>query len=343
MSDCGHHHHHHHHENTDFKRLLAALFITVFIMVIEVVGGVISSSLALIADAAHMSTDAMALGLAGGAHWFSKKPANDSLHFGYRRIQVLAAFVNSILLFILIGWIVIEAIQRFLNPEPVIWSTMLVVAILGLASNGIAFAILTYGNKSNVNIRGAVLHVLSDLLGSAAAVLAALVIMATGWLRVDPILSVLVALLIGRSAYHLLKDTGHILLEGAPTDINVPALISALKERAPEIADIHKVQIWQLTPEHPRLTMHVAVNRSDTAAGTLTRIKSFLDEHYSSLQSTIQIEIKNHCPDLLCNGSGKDMLEGHIAPSGLAADSTRTAGAGDKISENPRDTGTTIH
>lgn len=292
---CDHHHGH----NKDISKLLIAFGITFVFMVVEVIGGVISGSLALLADAAHMSTDAFALALAASAHWMSRRPPDKSLHFGYRRFQVLAAFVNSLLLVILIGWILIEAVQRYIDPRPVVWSTMLGIAILGLLANGLAFAVLTYGDKDNVNIRGAVLHVASDMLGSLAAIIAALVIMATGWLRVDPILSIFVACLIGRSAIRLLRETGHILLEGAPGDIDVVDLKNALSNLAPEIDDIHNIQIWQITPEHPRLTMHVAVTRAEFADATLAKIKSFLEEHYQSIQSTIQVELKNQCPDMI--------------------------------------------
>lgn len=321
MSHCDHHHAS---PNTDGRRLLAALAITIIFMVVEIVGSFLSGSLALLADAVHMSTDAFALALAASAVWLSKRPADGKLHFGYRRVQVLSGFVNGLLMLLLICWIIVEAVQRFLNPEPVIWSTMLVVAILGLAANGVAFAVLTVGNSDNINIRGAVLHVMGDLLGSAAAVVAALVIMATGWLRVDPLLSVFVALLIGRSALRLVKDTSHILLEGAPDNIDKNQLIRALKESLPEIDDVHKVQIWQITPEHPRLTMHVAVAHPDAAAGTLAKIKSFLEDNYNSLQSTIQIELKNHCPDIAFV-QADEPHHGHLPGPAIAAQTPDTA------------------
>ena len=212
---------------------------------------------------------------------------------------MLAAFVNGILLLVLIGWILLEAVQRYLNPQPVIWSTMMVVAVLGLISNGVVFAMLTFGNRDNVNMRGAILHVMGDILGSVAAIIAAIIIMLTKWYPIDPLLSVFVALLIGRSAWSLVRETGHILLEGAPADIDVSVLKAELRQAAPEIADIDKIQIWQITPEQPRLTMHVAVARAEAAAGTLARIKAYLDKHHHSLQSTIQIEVLSHHPDLM--------------------------------------------
>lgn len=320
--------------------MLAALCVTLVFMVLEIVGGILSESLALIADAGHMSTDAFALALAASAHWFSRRPADGNLHFGYRRFQVLAAFVNGVLLMVLIGWILFEAVQRFFEPTQVNWSIMLWVAILGLMANAVAFGILTYGNTDNVNVRGAMLHVVSDLVGSAAAVIAALVIMTTGWTQVDPILSVLVALLIGRSALRLIRETGHILLEGAPSNIDVPDLVKSLKEKAPEISDIHKVQIWQLTPDHLRLTMHVAVSRPDAAPGTLARIKAYLEEHYGAIQSTIQIEMKNHCPDLIYANPANDLS--HPKARGAVEMGTKDKNHGDGVPD-VTETGTTIH
>ncbi|MEM1192551.1 MAG: cation diffusion facilitator family transporter [Pseudomonadota bacterium] len=294
MGDCAHHQAA---AKADGKRLLAALAITFIFMVVEIVGGVISHSLALVADAAHMLTDVFALALAASAHWIAKKPASSALNFGYRRVQVLSGFVNGILLLLLIAWIFIEAIQRLATPEPVLWSTMIVVASLGLVANGMAFRILTQGNHDNINIRGAVLHVMGDLLGSVAAILAALVIMATGWMQIDPLLSILVGLLIARSAISLVRDSAHILLEGAPDHINADQLAAAMKDEVRDIADIHQLKLWQITPEEPQLTMHVAVKTPDKATATLAQIKQFLDQHYHGLDATIQIEPEQFGPD----------------------------------------------
>ncbi|MEO1150435.1 MAG: cation diffusion facilitator family transporter [Pseudomonadota bacterium] len=299
MGNCAHHQAA---KKADGKRLLAALAITFIFMVVEIVGGLVSHSLALVADAAHMFTDVFALALAASAHWLSHKPATNALNFGYSRVQVLSGFVNGILLLILIAWIFIEAIQRLATPEPVAWSTMIVVASLGLVANGMAFRVLTQGNHDNINIRGAVLHVMGDLLGSVAAILAALVIMATGWMQIDPLLSILVGVLIARSAVSLVRESAHILLEGAPTHIDADQLVSSLKSEVRDIVDIHQVQLWQITPEEPRLTMHVAVRTPGEAAGTLRQIKAFLDQHYHGLHSTIQVEPERHCADASVKG-----------------------------------------
>ncbi|MFQ5562284.1 MAG: cation diffusion facilitator family transporter [Parvularculaceae bacterium] len=288
----------------DARRLTAALVVIAAFMVIETIGGILAGSLALLADAAHMLTDALALALAVCAHWLSSRPADRGLHFGYRRWQVLAAFLNGLALSGLLVWIVFEGVRRLLNPIEVEWRVMLFIAMLGLAANIFAFLILNGARTKNLNVRGALLHVVSDLLGSVAAVIAALVIAATAWSRIDPILSFVVAGLIARSAYRLTREAGHILLEGAPRDLNVEALIQGLKETAPVIRNVHQVRIWQLTPEHPSLTMHVCVDRADAAVDALQKAKTYLDQRYGIKQSTIQVEVGGACPDCADGGGG---------------------------------------
>lgn len=295
MSDCIHHDH----TAPVGKvtgRLLMALGVIVIFMVIELVGGLLSGSLALLADATHMLTDALALGLAASAQFFAARPADKRLHFGYRRAQVLAAFVNGVLLAILLVWIVFEAVRRFFNPVEVDAPLMLAVAVLGLIANGIAFFILHRRDEHNLNMRGAMLHVVSDLLGSVAAIVAALVIAATGWLAIDPILSIGVAFLIGVSALRLVRETGYILLEGAPQNIDVAELESGLLGASEQIKGVHNIQISQITPEHLRLTMHLCVGDARDAAGALSAAKSYLDD-MGVQHSTIQVEVGEKCPD----------------------------------------------
>ena len=296
MSDCGHHHHHH--ASGDAKRLIAAFVVIATFMVVEAVGGFISGSLALLADATHMMTDALALALAASAQWFAGRPADGRLHFGYRRIQVLAAFVNGIALAFLIAWIVFEAVKRFFfAPRDVDWSLMLSIAVIGLIANGVAFVILHRSPNENVNIRGAMLHVVSDLLGSVAAIIAAIVIATTGWVRIDPILSIIVAILIGRSAWKLIVETGHILMEGAPNNINPEKFVAGLRKAAPDVIDVHRLRIWQLTPEESYLTMHARIDPTSSAQAALAAVKKYLEDEHGIVQSTIQIEDSDACPD----------------------------------------------
>ncbi|MEX0644749.1 MAG: cation diffusion facilitator family transporter [Parvularculaceae bacterium] len=288
----------HHEREKNVQRLLWAFGVIVVFMVIEVIGGVISHSLALLADATHMFTDAIALGLAASAHYIAERPADVQRPFGYRRAQVLAAFANGVLLVCLLVVISFEAVRRLTYaPVAVDASTLLIVAFFGLAANAVAFGILHTARTKNLNIRGAMLHVVNDLLGSIAAIIAAVVIMMTGWMQIDAILSLVVAVLIGFSAYKLLKETGHILLEGAPKGIDVTTLAEGVKAAARHVEDIHDVRIWQLTPEHASLTLHARINDARNAESALSEIKTYLEEHYGISQSTVQIEVGGHCPD----------------------------------------------
>lgn len=314
MSDCGHDHNigaSHAQDRADGGRLLAAFVVIVVFMIVEVVGGIISGSLALLADAAHMMTDAFALALAASAHWMSARPANKKLHFGYRRLQVLAAFVNGIALIALMSWIVFEAVQRSITPVEVSWAPMLVVAALGLAANGIAFRLLHRAGDHNINIKGAMLHVASDLLGSIAAVVAAIVIWQTGWTRIDPILSIVVAALIARSAYKLLRETTHILLEGAPQHLDAEMLAKELIASTIDVEDIHSVKISQLTPDQLRLTMHAKIRSGAAADEALKALKSTLEERFGIHDSTIQIEAGCACPDHPGEGKAAHRGSGH--------------------------------
>jgi len=187
-------------QRSNIKRVQLALALTGTFMLVEVAGGILSGSLALLADAGHMLTDTMALALSAVAFRVSSRPADEKRSYGYQRFQILAAFVNGLSLLVIVGWILFEAVQRILSPPLVMGQTMLVVAAAGLVINIIVFVVLHGGDQENLNMRGAALHVLGDLLGSIAAITAALIILSTGWMPIDPILSVGVALLIFRSA-----------------------------------------------------------------------------------------------------------------------------------------------
>jgi cobalt-zinc-cadmium efflux system protein len=287
------------HANTDgnIKRVQVALVLTGAFMIVEVIGGILSGSLALLADAGHMFTDTMALALAAFAFRVSSRPADSRRSYGYQRFQILAAFVNGLSLLLIVGWILFEAIRRLMSPPEVMGPMMLVVASVGLLVNIFAFIVLHGGDKENLNIRGAALHVAGDLLGSIAAIAAAIVIIYTAWMPIDPILSVLVALLILRSAWHLVKRSAHILLEGAPEWLDEVRMQSRLIERVPAINSIHHVHVWGLTQQHLMLTMHVALegNPPDPTA-VIRRIKGVLREDFGIKHSTIEIETDD-CAD----------------------------------------------
>ena len=276
---------------------MIALVLTGTFMVVEVIGGIISGSLALLADAGHMLTDTMALALAAMAFHVSKRPPDGKLTFGYQRFQVLAAFVNGLSLLAIVGWILFEAVSRFIQPRDVLGETMLLVAVAGLMVNLISFAVLHTGDQENLNIRGAALHVAGDLLGSIAALVAALVIIYTGWFMIDPILSIAVAGLILKSAWALVKRSAHILLEGAPEWLDVAAMQDRIVAGVAGVGEIHHVHIWGLTPQELMLTMHMTItdevqNQSDVIRNT----KKFLREEYGIGHSTIEVEVDG-CSD----------------------------------------------
>ncbi len=281
----------------NMRRVIIALLLTGAFMIVEVIGGIISGSLALLADAGHMLTDTMALALAAVAFHVSKRPADSRLTYGYQRFQILAAFVNGLSLLVIVGWILVEAVRRFFLPREVLGETMLTVAAIGLLVNIVAFAVLHSGDRDNLNIRGAALHVAGDLLGSLAAIIAALVIINTGWVAIDPILSVAVAVLILRSAWSLVRRSAHVLLEGAPEWLDVDEMQSRIVEAVPGVCGIHHVHVWGLTPQDLMLTMHVSLDQ-DAAEPTRTipRVKGLLSREYGIGHSTIEIEIDD-CAD----------------------------------------------
>ena len=302
----GHQHHGHSHDHRhrhghgagadSEKRVLWAFLLTAGFMGAEVVGGLISGSLALLADAAHMLTDAAALALAWFAFRIARRPADPKRSYGYHRGQVLAAFTNGAVLIAIVFWIFVEAIQRLREPVPVQGGTMLAVAVLGLLVNVVAFFILHGGDRGNLNLRGAAAHVMGDLLGSAAAVIGALVILRTGWTPIDPLLSLLVGLLVLRSAWLVVRESAHILLEGTPAEIDPKGLRQVLLAEVPDLRDVHHIHAWSLTPERPLLTLHARIGQAADPQATLERIKQVLSKRYGIDHSTVQIE-RGPCGD----------------------------------------------
>jgi cobalt-zinc-cadmium efflux system protein len=289
--------HDHGSSHDNVKRLRIALVLTGTFMLVEVVGGVISGSLALLADAGHMLTDTMSLALASLAFSVSSRPADARRSYGYHRFQILAAFVNGLSLLAIVGWILIEAVRRFIEPTEIMGTTMLLVASAGLVINIASFLVLHGGDRENLNMRGAALHVAGDLLGSVAAIIAAIVIIQTGWTPIDPILSVAVAMLILRSAWLLVKRSGHILLEGAPEWLDVNAMQDRLTQALPQIQSIHHVHVWGLTPQRLMLTMHVELDDDAVNSTPVVReIKKILHDDFGIHHSTIEVET-DECAD----------------------------------------------
>ncbi len=282
--------------NANETRVFWAMVLTASFMVAEVIGGVLSGSLALIADAGHMLTDTAALGLAWGAFRIARKPADTNRTYGYDRFQVIAAFINGLILLVLVGWIIWEAIERVLAPSAILPLPMLIVAVLGLFVNIAAFLILYKGAKDNLNMEGAMLHVVGDMLSSVAAIIAAGVIYYTGWTQIDPILSIFVAVLILRSGWFLVKKAFHILMEGTPDTFDIEVLKKDLIESIIEVKDVHHVHVWALSSERPLITLHATIDDLNLAQSVLTSLKKRLEETWKLGHSTIQIEVGD-CAD----------------------------------------------
>jgi cobalt-zinc-cadmium efflux system protein len=289
---------HSHLQASESRRLGWALAITATFMALEVAGGLISGSLALLADAGHMLTDTAALALAWLAARLTMRPTNPRRSYGYHRAQVLAAFVNALALFGVVVWILVEAIDRLAQPRPIAGQTMLAVALAGLAANLAVYAILRRGSQDNLNVSAARLHVIGDLLGSIGAILAAGVILLTGWTPIDPLLSVLVAVLILRSAWSLLRKSTGILMEETPESVDTDELRRTLLALVPGIRDVHDVHCWSLTSGQTMLTLHVSLQAGADPTHVLRTAKGILAGKFAIDHSALQLE-QAECPDAI--------------------------------------------
>ncbi|MDB5988108.1 MAG: cation transporter [Nevskia sp.] len=288
----GHSHDHahgHSHGSTNERRLSWALAITGIFLVVEVVGALLSHSLALLADAGHMLTDAASLVLALVALRASRRPADDDYSYGRHRFEVLAAFVNGLALLAISLWILVESMLRLMTPQPVAGKVMLIVAVLGVGANLGAFLVLRDG-ENNINLRGAVLHVLSDLLGSAAAMIAAIVILLSGWSPIDPLLSALVSVLILRSGWRVTRQSARILLEGTPAGLDAGEVASDLLAQVNGLAGVHHVHAWSLTDERPMLTLHAVVKTGADRDAVLSAVHLRLRQNFGIVHATVQLE-----------------------------------------------------
>ena len=291
--DHGHGHGGHSHAPTVSERNLKtvglAAVLTGAFVVVEVIGGLLSGSLALLADAGHMLTDFAALAMAWAGFRIAKRPATWRHTYGFDRVAILVAFVNGLTLFAVAAWIVWEAAHRLMEPGPVLAGPMFWVAMAGLAVNLVVFAILTRADTENLNIRGAMLHVLGDLLGSVAAIAAAIIIWTTGWTAADPILSVLVALLILRSAWGLVRESAHVLLEGAPEGVDTREIAADLLESVDGLAAVSHVHAWSITPERPMLTLAATVEPGERLGPVSRAIKARLQDRFGIDHATVDI------------------------------------------------------
>ncbi|MEC1770529.1 cation diffusion facilitator family transporter [Schinkia azotoformans] len=289
-----HHGHHHHHGPTregNKKGLTIALTITTGIMLLEFFGGLITNSLALLSDSGHMLSDASSLALSLIAMWFAARPASPNKTFGFYRFEILAALFNGVSLFLIAGFIVYEAYGRFFDPPTVASGSMMLIALIGLFANLLsAWALMRKGDvKDNVNLRSAYLHVLGDALGSVGAILAGIVMYFFGWYVADPIISVIVALLILKSAWGIIKHTVHILMEGTPITIDQQEVYKALEE-IPGVINIHDLHIWTITSGLDSLSCHILIEDNQDSQVILQAAITKIENIFKIKHTTIQVE-----------------------------------------------------
>lgn len=296
----GHDHHHghsHHHQSNNKKALFWAFILIATYMVVEIIGGLMTNSLALLSDAGHMLSDAAALGLSLFAIKIGEKIATEKKTFGFKRFEIIAAAINGATLIIISILIFYEAIERFIHPPEVQSLGMLTIAVVGLLVNILAAWILMSGDKDdNLNVRSAFLHVLGDMLGSVGAIVAALVIYFFGWGIADPIASVLVAALILYSGWRVTKDSLHVLMEGSPEHLNLEELKAKLLA-INTVQSVHDLHVWSITSGVPMLSCHLTISGEGRHDQVLHHAQKLLHDEFGIDHSTIQVESENAgCP-----------------------------------------------
>jgi cobalt-zinc-cadmium efflux system protein len=282
------------------RRLLAvSLGLTASVLVFQVVGAILSGSLALLADAAHMFTDASALVIALIASTVAARPADERNTYGYQRAEVFGALVNAVILIVLCAWIVVEALQRLLGDEDpeVAGGLMLVVALVGLVANAVSMWLLSAAQKTSMNVRGAYLEVMGDLIGSAVVIVAAIIIWVTGWTAADALASLAIAVMIVPRAVSLLREVFAVLGESAPKGTDVAKIRDHILSK-PGVTAVHDVHVWQLTRGAPVFTAHVVVTQDafegERAATLLSDLQACLSSHFDVEHSTFQLELAGH-------------------------------------------------
>ncbi|MEZ5997539.1 MAG: cation diffusion facilitator family transporter [Hyphomonas sp.] len=289
------HGHGHSHDHADMRtadsrrRVAIAGLLTAAFMLAEVAGGLISGSLALMADAAHMLTDAGSLALAWIGYKLAERPADPSRSYGFARMKVLAAFTNGILLIALACWIVWEAIHRLMDPAPVLGGVLMAVAAGGLVVNILAAWILHGGDKHDLNLQGALWHVLGDLLGSVAAIAAGGIILATNWTPADPILSVLVAGLVLVAGIRIARQSGHILLEGTPEGLSTEDIRQDLVANVSNVEKVTHIHAWALTESKPLITLEVTACTGACTETLRRAVKARLAEAFEISHATVEV------------------------------------------------------
>jgi cobalt-zinc-cadmium efflux system protein len=282
-------HNHDHGRGADRRALTITFVLTAAFTVAEVVGGLITGSLALLADAGHMLSDALSLGVALFAVWLAGTPSTPSRSFGYKRAEILAALFNGATLVAISIWILIEAYHRFREPSEILGGWMLAVATLGLVVNVVGAMILSRSGGESLNLQGALRHVVADILGSVGAIAAALVILTTGWYYADPIISALIGLLVLGSSWKLLRDSTNVLLEGTPRGIDADEVGRSMAASA-GVEEVHDLHIWTITSGFPALAAHVLVGRDENCHARRRDLEELLAREYGIEHTTLQVD-----------------------------------------------------
>ena len=271
------------------RALAVALALTASYTVVEVAGGVVAGSLALLADAVHMLSDNIALAAALVAAWLASKPATSGRTYGYKRAEVLAALANGVLLVALAIWIFVEAVVRLRDPGEVLGGWMLAIALVGMAVNVAAGLVLGRARSHSLNVEAAFRHVFADLLGSVGVAVAAVVILATRWVEADPVVSMLIGVLVLVSAWSILRDSTEILLESTPRGLDADALGHRLAG-APGVVEVHDLHVWTITSGFPALSAHVLVRPGEDCHGRRRELERLLHEEFGIEHTTLQVD-----------------------------------------------------
>ncbi|TLS38901.1 cation diffusion facilitator family transporter [Pseudalkalibacillus caeni] len=284
---------HDHSHNANKRTLLISFLLIAIFMVVEVIGGIVTNSLALLSDAGHMLSDAVALGLSLLAFALGEKSSDASKTFGYKRFEILAAFLNGITLLGISIYIFWESYNRFITPPEVASTGMLIIALIGFGINIlVAFIMYKGGDTSeNINLRSAFLHVLGDLLGSVGAIVAALLIMFLGWSYADPIASIIVAILVLVSGWRVTKESVHVLMEGKPSSVEVEKIEKALLN-IDGVKDVHDLHVWTITSDFPSLTCHLVIIEEERQNDILEKATELLQKDFNLKHTTIQVEVE---------------------------------------------------
>jgi cobalt-zinc-cadmium efflux system protein len=290
-----------HIDGDDRRRLIWTLAVTLAVLAAEVIGGILAGSLALLADAAHMISDAAAIGLSLFALWFAARPATAERTFGFQRVEVLAALANGAALLVIAGLILAEAYRRLLSPPDVRGPLMLAVAVVGLLANVCAALILAPVRRMGLNLRSAFLHVAGDLLGSVGTIVAALLIALTGWIIADPLISGFIGLLIIVSAWRLMRESVGVLLEGVPAGLRYAEIADAMLA-LPHVADLHDLHVWSITSDFPVLTSHVVITENAGPERVLQDLREVLAERFGITHATLQLERRGRTQTWVCAG-----------------------------------------